>query len=105
MGFAGQWERRLIKKGTGRRWGHFGRAKRGWVEVSLTWDEGRLATAEVQHLVAAHEAEIVPLISPRERLHYQVVDTAEFPRLKACGCLLVPLEGGAVQGRDEDDEV
>lgn len=73
--------------------------------MSLTWDEGRLATAEVQHLVAAHEAEIVPLISPRERLHYQVVDTAEFPRLKACGCLLVPLEGGAVQGRDEDDEV
>lgn len=75
------------------------------MKVLLTWEEGRLAGAEVQHLVAVHEAEIVPLVLWRERLHYQPVEPAVFPCLKACGCLLVPCEGRPGHGRDEDDEM
>lgn len=71
----------------------------------LTWEEGRLARAEVQHLVAVHEAEIVPLILCHERLHYQPVEAVVFSCLKACGCPLIPLKGGPAQGGNEDDEV
>lgn len=85
--------------------GHFGRAEQGWVEVLLTWEEGRLAAAEVEHLVAVHDAEIVPLVLPHERLHYQLVGAAVFPCLEACGFLLVPIKSAPGQGRDEDDEV
>lgn len=71
----------------------------------LTWEEGRLARAEVQHLVAVHEAEIVPLILRPERLHYQLVEPPGFRRLKVSGCPLVPRKGGPRQGGNEDDEV
>jgi len=85
--------------------GRFGRAKGGWAEVLLTWEEGRQARAEVQHLVAVHEAEIVPIVPRLERLHYQPVELAVFHCLEACGRLLAPLEGGPGQGGDKDDEV
>lgn len=71
----------------------------------LTWEEGRLARAEVQHLVAVHEAEIVPLILRHERLHYQLVEPPGFRRLEASGCPLVPRKGDPGQGGNEDDEV
>lgn len=70
----------------------------------LTWEEDRLARAEVQHLVDVYEAEIVPLILWHERLHYQPVEHAVFPRLKAFGCPRIPRKGGPGKGRDEDDE-
>lgn len=68
----------------------------------LTWQEGRLARAEVQHLVFVQDAEIVPLILCLERLHRQQVACSIFPHLEMC--LFISLEGGLGHGTDEDDE-
>lgn len=71
----------------------------------LTWEEGTLAWAEVQHFVETHHTEISPLVLWCERFHCQPIDRVHFARLKARGCSLTPLKCGPGKGIDEDNEV
>ena len=49
-----------------------------WVKLLLTWEEGALSRAEVQHLIDVVDAEIGPLVLCPEVLHYQPIGVS-FP--------------------------
>ena len=75
------------------------------MKLLLTWEEGTLSRAEVQHLVDVACAEIDPLILGCEVLHHQQIDFSCPACFKLWRCSLVPLEGVPGNRGTGDNEV
>ena len=71
----------------------------------LTWEEGALSRAKVQHLVDVAGAEIDPFILSCEVLHHQPIEVSCPPCFKLWRCYLVPMENVPGDRRTGDNEV